>query len=140
MDSRRAKVNHNVIAHDDEESDEENEVPPPLLRLEEVEDDNDVPELLDSDGRIVQEVREATVMATACEGFTPRQVLRARKARKMMHGLSAPSYKDIKEALSKVIRDYNVNDVAVETVHADNEFRPIEQEIRRASRVRFVDG
>ena len=37
--------------------------------------------------------------------------------------------KDIKDALSKVILDYNKNDVMVKMIHADNEFRPIEQEV-----------
>ena len=29
----------------------------------------------------------------------------------------------------RIVNDYNINDVAVDVVHADNEFRPIEKEI-----------
>ena len=244
MDKRRAQVNNSMV---EEEEDEKDEKPPPLIPKDRVDDDDeddvgaegvrgddDVPDLLDADGKVAKEEVEAAVMATACEGYTPRQVLKARKARKFMHDMSAPSYKDlrkvirmnhikncpvsiediglaerifgkdvpvlkgktvrpkskevnkkdvidlpseleikegdlsidvvyieteaflncidrtmkaghlvplgtkkqgrcpakdIKEALSKVILDYNANDVLVKTIHADGEFRPIEQEV-----------
>ena len=78
MDRRRAQVNNSVV---EEEEVEEDEKPPPLVRKDEtdsddeddvgaegVRGDDDVPDLLDADGKIAKEEAEAAVMVTACEG------------------------------------------------------------------------
>ena len=69
-------------------------------------DDEEVPELIptthlddESDDESEDEAEYGEVHATEVEGFTQREVNCAKKCRKLLHDLSAPSYADLRKLL-----------------------------------------
>ena len=68
-------------------------------------DDEEVPALVprysddESDDHSEDEAEHGKVHDTKVEGFTQREVDRAKKCRKLLHDLSAPSYADLRKLL-----------------------------------------